>query len=179
MPQIKPEDLPHYVYEDYERWEGRWELVYGIPYAMSPSPIFNHQKVSYKIARHLDDLLENCEKCEEVIAVDWIIAEDTVVCPDIMVICDKVEGKYPTKPPVMIFEILSPSTSRKDRNLKYELYESQGVKYYIIVDLDNTQADIYELKDHYEKTIQAYNNEVHFDLTKCQIDFDFSTIWKP
>ena len=30
------EYLPHYTYEDYCMWEGNWELIDGIPYAMSP-----------------------------------------------------------------------------------------------------------------------------------------------
>jgi hypothetical protein len=36
--------LPHYTYEDYCRWEGQWELIDGIPYAMSPMPRPQHQK---------------------------------------------------------------------------------------------------------------------------------------
>ena len=31
--------LPHYTYEDYTIWEGRWELIDGFPIAMSPSPV--------------------------------------------------------------------------------------------------------------------------------------------
>ncbi len=178
MAQIRLEDLPHYVYEDYERWEGRWELVYGIPYAMSPSPVYRHQRVSDQIVVQLHTILKECKECQAVSALDWIIAEDTVVCPDVMVICDKVVGKYPTKSPAMIFEILSPSTSKKDKNLKYQLYESQGVKYYILVDLDNTHAEVYELKNGYQKVIQTQNDKVLFDLNECQIDFDFSNIWR-
>ena len=37
-----PEQLPHYVYDDYRQWEGRWELIEGIPYAMTPAPGFEH-----------------------------------------------------------------------------------------------------------------------------------------
>ncbi|HEO64709.1 MAG TPA: Uma2 family endonuclease, partial [Spirochaetes bacterium] len=77
MAQIKLEDLPHYVYEDYERWEGRWELVHGIPYAMSPSPIFHHQAVSDNIIQELRSVLKKCKLCRAVSALDWIIAEDT------------------------------------------------------------------------------------------------------
>jgi hypothetical protein len=29
--------LPYYTYEDYVQWEGKWELIDGIPYAMSPA----------------------------------------------------------------------------------------------------------------------------------------------
>ncbi len=35
--------LPYYTYEDYCRWEGRWELIDGIPFAMSPAPTPRHQ----------------------------------------------------------------------------------------------------------------------------------------
>ena len=37
--------LPHYTYEDYCQWEGRWELIDGIPYAMSPAPTPHHQRI--------------------------------------------------------------------------------------------------------------------------------------
>jgi len=38
------EDLPHYTYDNYVQWEGRLELICGVPHAMSPSPKFgcNH-----------------------------------------------------------------------------------------------------------------------------------------
>ncbi len=35
--------LPYYTYEDYLRWEGQWEVIEGIPYAMSPMPRPEHQ----------------------------------------------------------------------------------------------------------------------------------------
>jgi len=52
--QLTERELPHYTYEDYSNWEGRWELIQGIPYAMSPSPSYTHQRISQKIARLLD-----------------------------------------------------------------------------------------------------------------------------
>ena len=36
---LKVEDLPHYTYDDYVQWEGRWELIKGIPFAMVPAPV--------------------------------------------------------------------------------------------------------------------------------------------
>ncbi len=38
MGAIKKEYFPEYNYEDYKLWDGDWELIYGIPYAMSPAP---------------------------------------------------------------------------------------------------------------------------------------------
>ncbi|NPA51584.1 MAG: Uma2 family endonuclease, partial [Aquificae bacterium] len=51
---ILPKYLPHYTYEDYKNWEGRWELIDGVPYAMSPAPAPKHQIVSNKIATQLE-----------------------------------------------------------------------------------------------------------------------------
>jgi len=42
--------LPSYTYEDYKSWEGDWELINGIPYAMAPSPIKIHQKLIISIS---------------------------------------------------------------------------------------------------------------------------------
>ena len=36
--------LPRYTVKDYLKWEGDWELVEGIPFALA-SPSFRHQRV--------------------------------------------------------------------------------------------------------------------------------------
>jgi hypothetical protein len=45
---LRIEDLPHYTYDDYVQWEGNWEIINGIPYAMSPAPSKKHQQLRYK-----------------------------------------------------------------------------------------------------------------------------------
>jgi len=74
--------LPRYTYKDYEHWEGRWELIDGIPYAMSPKPGILHQKVSNNIAAELKNLLEDCNECVALLPVDWKISDDTILQPD-------------------------------------------------------------------------------------------------
>ena len=170
--------VPKYNYNDYKSWEGRWELISGFPYAMSPLPSINHQEVSGKILAQLLLLLENCEKCKPLLPVDWKIDEETLLQPDNSVVCEPVGGNYLTKPPILIFEVLSPSTAFKDKNIKYKIYESQGVKYYVIVDIEKKMAGCYELKDNqYELMAEARDHVIHFDLNHCQIEFPFSSIW--
>ena len=41
---------PNYNYRDYVLWEGRWELIDGMPYAMSPLPIRDHQDINLNLA---------------------------------------------------------------------------------------------------------------------------------
>ena len=57
MGALRVEDLPHYTYDDYKIWEGRWELIDGVAYAMAPSPIFKHQNISGDIHIELSAIL--------------------------------------------------------------------------------------------------------------------------
>ena len=54
--------------------------------------------------------------------------------PDNLVVCYEPKGSYITKAPSLIFEILSKSSAQKDQKTKYQIYEREGVSYYIIVD---------------------------------------------
>jgi len=179
MSAIKNEYLPSYTYDDYALWEGNWELIYGVPYAMAPAPMIKHQAISNRIARYLDEALQECEVCHALLPVDWKVDESTVVQPDNLIICHTPkEEAYITIAPRIIFEILSKSTGMIDKNLKYELYEKEGVTYYIIVDPKESIAKVYELKEgRYIKVCDAYEKYVDFDLGDCAFTFDFSKIW--
>jgi len=178
--EIKTEYLPNYSYDDYKQWEGDWELIYGIPYAMAPAPMIKHQLVSTKIASQLHMALEKCEKCLALLPIDWKIDENTVVQPDNFVIChEPLNEAYIIKAPKIIFEVLSKSTASKDLNLKYELYEQEGVNYYIIVDPNDEVAKVYRLHEgKYIKMCDAHDDSITFTLDECSdFGFDFGKIW--
>lgn len=176
---LKLEDLPQYNYDDYKNWEGSWELIYGVAYSMAPAPSIEHQKVSNKIAYQLELLLQNCQFCQALLPVDWKISDDTVIQPDNLVICHQpLNGNFITQAPKIIFEILSKSTYKKDLTLKYEIYEREGVNYYIIVNPNDKIAKVYYLENgKYIKVGDFVNEIMNFDLIKCKLDFDFSKIW--
>jgi len=167
----------HYTYEDYEQWEGDWEIIDGFPYAMSPKPMIKHQQTSGRIFSELDK--KTCERCLVAIEIDYKMADDTVVSPDVLVACgDDLGDKYLKKTPQIIFEILSPSTEKKDRNEKFHLYEEAGVKYYVIVDSQTHNAEIYKLQNKKYKEEKRVTQEQHtFKIDSCQIAFEFSKIW--
>lgn len=179
LPALKHEDLPHYTYDDMAQWEGRWEIINGIPYAMAPSPTFKHQDISQQINFQLHDLLKKCPLCRPILPVDWQITEDTVVQPDNMVICgDNTDEKKLTLTPVLVFEILSPSTARKDRILKYKLYQAAGVKYFCIVEPDTLSADVFVLnRQEYTAQEPFKDGKMNFDLGPCNIAFDFGEVF--
>jgi Uma2 family endonuclease len=180
LASLKIEDLPHYTYDDYIRWEGQWELINGIPYAMGPMPSIEHQDTSGTIYRYISELLEHCPKCKVLLPVDWEVEENTVVQPDVLVVCGEgIKGKKLLIPPVLIFEVLSPSTTRKDKILKYRLYQEYGVKYYCIVDPETRYAEMFKLyRDLYKKEGDFKEGKMIFDLGSCTIVFDFKEIFK-
>jgi Uma2 family endonuclease len=180
LPALKVEDLPHYTYDDLVQWEGRWEIINGIPYAMAPSPTFKHQDISQRINVQLHELLKQCPLCRPILPVDWQIAEDTVVQPDNMVICgDNTDEKKLLLTPVLVFEILSPSTARKDKILKYKLYQEAGVKYFCIVEQETLSAGVFVLKvDKYADKETFEKGKMIFDLGPCKIAFDFGEVFK-
>jgi len=182
MSALRVEDAyPSYTYDDYKEWEGRWEIIDGIAYAMSPMPMIKHQKISNNIGWQLKDIFQKCQKCQALMPVDWKIDEETVVQPDNLVICHTPKHPaYLTKAPVVIFEVLSKSTAKKDMTLKYNLYESEAVKYYILVNPDDEVAKAYELKDgRYIKVGDFSDEKLKLTVDECEgeFEFDFSKIW--
>ena len=76
-----PKYIPHYSVNDYQQWEGNWELWEGIPVATTPFPFGKHQRLVAKCSHVFIDALEkaSCKDCEVFIELDWIVNDDTVV----------------------------------------------------------------------------------------------------
>ncbi len=143
-PAIKLEE--RYTYADYLTWsdDERWELINGITYNMSPAPSRWHQELLTVVFKKCADFLEN-KSCHLFVAPFDVrfAAEsatddevDTVVQPDIVVICDdnKLDDRGCNGAPNFIVEILSESTAGKDLHEKLQLYERFAVEEYWIVD---------------------------------------------
>jgi Uma2 family endonuclease len=167
----------YYTVAEWEHWQDAWELIEGAPYCMSPAPSIKHQRINGQLFLELKSSLKPCGKCEVFLPIDWQISEDTVVQPDISIVCKEVSGNRILEAPIAIFEILSPSTEKKDRNIKFELYQENAVKYYVIVNPENDSIEIYLLdaKGKYQKQFEVQN--FTFDFDGCQIKPDLKSIW--
>ncbi len=176
MLAIKYEEF--YTIEDYKHWEGNWELIEGTAYAMSPSPSITHQSTAGKIFAILNASLQNCPKCQALFEIDWEVCSDTVVRPDLLVVCYELDEKV-TKRPEMIFEIVSPSSVKRDEQLKYALYQQEGVGYYCIVYPEKNVAKLYKLHEGRYIKVNDFSDEMYrFELDQCTFAFDFSKIWR-
>ena len=147
-----------FTYREYCSWpeDERWELIDGVAYDMCAAPTSNHQRISVRISTNISNWLKGKE-CEifsapfdVMLPIFPIENEDkinTIVQPDISVICDpsKIIEKGCLGAPDLIVEILSPSTSKKDLNEKFGLYEKHGVKEYWVVDPGNKYVRVFHL----------------------------------
>ena len=109
-----------YTYEDYKKWEGDWELIDGVPLAMTPSPISIHQIISGKFYKELEEIIDECEDCFVMIEEDYIVKEDTVLKPDVAVVCNEDIYSFIKNTPKLIAEVVSPSTIKRDEKIKFE-----------------------------------------------------------
>ncbi len=160
--------LPRYTVSDYNLWEGDWELIDGHPVSMSPSPIRRHQSLATAILgiilNEINAKKETCDNCEVVFELDWIVNDNTVLRPDIAIICEET-GDFITKPPILVTEILSPSTALRDRHVKHEIYQTNEVKYYIIADPATKTFQSYILVNGQYQSYDSSSFEIHDNCT--------------
>ena len=74
--------IEYYTYDDYKEWEGNWELIDGVPLAMSPAPMRIHQSLATEIIYNLREQLEDCIECEVLGEIDYKVSDDTILKPE-------------------------------------------------------------------------------------------------
>ena len=145
--------VERYTYADYCTWDDgeRRELIDGKVYAMSPAPSWEHQSILLELAGQIREHLKG-KRCKVFVApfdvrLNAGAGDDTVVQPDIVVICDrtKLGGTGCVGAPDMIVEVLSPSTALNDKVIKFNKYLQCGVREYWIVDPDSKIVSIHIL----------------------------------
>jgi Uma2 family endonuclease len=160
MPSPQHHENHRFTYADYLSWPGeeRWELIDGVPYALSPAPTKRHQDISKRIERQIDNYFigKPCSmyhapfdvRLSEQSAVSDNYIE-TVVQPDILVVCDKfkLDERGCNCAPDLIVEILSPSSAAYDLKEKYDLYQRFGLKEYWVIYPAEHVLQIYRLND--------------------------------
>ncbi len=171
--------IEYYTYEDYKLWEGKWELIYGQPVAMAPAPVISHQTVMVAIATLFYIQLEECKECNVLVEEDWKISDDTVVRPDVVVVCGNKNEKYISKAPEIVVEIVSKSTVKRDEKVKFSLYEEEKVQYYILVYPEDKKAKIYKLQgNRFEKEGDFFDEIYEFNDIPCEVRLDFKRAFK-
>ena len=118
------------------------------------------------------------DKCCILMETDWYVSNDTVVRPDVMVVCQSVDEKVMVTPEVVV-EIVSTSSTKRDEVMKFDLYQREGVLYYVLVYPEKQLAKIYVNKAFgFQKTGDCCAGEFRFDIGTCGFLIDFCSVWR-
>lgn len=145
-----------YSYADYLNWseEERWEIIDGIPY-MYAAPSRIHQEILMELSKQFAVYLTGkpCRVYPTPFCVRLDIEKNdndvkNVVEPDITIVCDssKLDDKGMKGSPDMIVEILSPSTAKNDKLIKFNKYEKAGVKEFWLVEPEQKLVSVFVLQ---------------------------------
>lgn len=136
--------------EEFLRWDDgtdtRYELVDGFPMAMAP-PAEAHRILAVRLVSRIDAALAGRRPCNAQIKPGVVRPDraDSYYVPDIAVTCEPNEpGRQAMVDPILIVEILSPSTERTDRRLKLSAYQTmESVREIMLIDADSHHAELY------------------------------------
>ena len=175
---VQPAQKEVYTFADCLTWDehDRIEIINGYAVMMAP-PKRIHQEILTEITRQLANFLEDkpCKVYPAPFGVrpfeqsgDTPDDVDTVVEPDISVVCDpgKLDDYGCKGAPDLVIEILSPSSRRHDRIVKLDLYQRAGVREYWVVNPEDRTVQVMLLKDSYLLPVEDYGRE---DMAKVNI----------
>ncbi|MCL2616957.1 MAG: Uma2 family endonuclease [Defluviitaleaceae bacterium] len=122
----------------------RTELLDGKIVAMA-TPDANHNTIVLNIALIFKAYLQGkpCQVYGDNMAVHF--TKKDICIPDVTVVCNKdiikLRGIYGA--PDLVVEVLSPSTAKRDKGYKMDLYSRNGVREYWIVDTKSRSIEVY------------------------------------
>lgn len=144
-----------WTYEDYKRLPDdgrRYEIIEGVLY-VTAAPNFDHQYTVMRLAVRLDNLITEHHMGIVLVAPFEVHLPGIArpVQPDVLFIA---AGRAPrpgaadfTGPPDLVVEVLSQSTARTDRLVKFGAYERAGVREYWLVDPRTRSVEVYSLSE--------------------------------
>lgn len=144
-PAIRRMTLEEFLHWD-DGTDTRYELIDGFPVAIAP-PAEAHRILAVRLVSRIDAALASRRPCNAQIEPGVVRPDRTAsyYVPDIAVTCEPNEpGRQAMVNPILIVEILSPSTERCDRRLKMPAYQQlESVREIMLIDADDYHAELY------------------------------------
>ena len=136
------------AFEEFMEWEPRqperWEFMEGCPRLM-PDASLRHNDIVANIAMTLRNYLRGTRCRVLMIRMKVKVPHERVAYPDVVVYCSQRSGRdIIIDDPVVLIEVLSPSTERYDRTVKQPAYETiPTLRYILLVGSDEPKVDIW------------------------------------
>jgi len=152
-------------YRDYARLpsDGKYyEILDGRLY-VTPAPSPLHQRVSKRLQRKLEDYFEARGLGEVFNApIDMILGRHDIAQPDLLVVANagQISRRGIEGAPLLIVEVLSPSTRRRDRDVKMKRYAEMAVPHYWLVEPEARWIACYRLSGEVYQHVQRAEGDV-------------------
>jgi Uma2 family endonuclease len=161
----------------------RLELFNG-EIAVSPSPSPEHQFTVLKLAKLLDDYVEEHELGEVQIDLTTQMGKYNVPRPDILYFTSEqlplLGNGYPKIAPTLCVEVISPGSKKTDRGRKFRLYAKRGVAHYWIVDPTRESIECYEFIDtQYQLCEQVMGKGIAQLAPFPKLKLTLKRLWRP
>lgn len=179
---LAKDNLPRTV-EEFDRWHAqqpeRWEFIAGVPVMMAPASL-PHTIIKTNIARHLGNKLAGTP-CRAYVdgAEVKVRSKRLSAIPDIVVACGRPDLASPEiREPIVIVEVLSPSTERDDTERKCRAYRLiPSLRYYLVVEQEEPFVTV-----HTRTGPSAFIEEDHqagtIDLPEIGVSLSFAEIYE-
>jgi len=183
MAAVLEKQARRWTYEEYYKLDDdqRYEIIDG-NLLMAPAPDTWHQDWSRDLFRIIDRHV-TAQRLGKVFfaPVDVVLDAENTVQPDIVFIATANAGIIQRRAifgtPDLLVELISPSSVRRDRYEKKDLYARFGVKEYWIGDPANKALEILTLKEGlYELHCCAEEKGKLASLVLAGLEFDLSEI---
>jgi len=141
------------------------EYVNGEAIAMSGASV-NHGRISGNIFRKFGNHLEK-KTCEPFMSDMKVkTSAGNYRYPDVMVVCDNdfIYNGYVTQTPVILVEVLSPSTRRIDEKIKLLEYTNiPSLKEYVLIEQSCADITLYRKSDQWRSTHYFLGEDIYFE----------------
>ena len=138
----------------------RDEKINGVIFDMSPSPRHEHSIINGNLYAIIKAGLKDsiCKVFYGDIDYVYNPNSDDYLEPDIIICCDKnqIRGNSYYGTPKFVAEIISPSTAKRDKTIKKDIYEKAGVEEYWIISPIERALEIYHLKNGRYELVEMY-----------------------
>jgi len=132
---------------------------------MSPRPRVRHNRIIVRLVTIFERYLED-KSCTVLVDTDVILAEKERYVPDMMVVCDpkKIRTNDICGAPDLVVEVLSPSTAKRDKTHKKDVYAKCGVREYWLVSPIECAVEQYVLEDGDLRLQEVYTFYPEYEL---------------
>lgn len=160
----------------------RYEIIRGELY-VTPAPGTLHQRVLLRLAQQLVSFYHVGNRGEVFVApVDLILTRHDILQPDILVVTNpsSITERGIEKAPLLVIEILSPTSRRQDRGVKFERYAQLGVEHYWILDVEARRIECFRRNgDRFESILRAEGNDILRHESWVGLEIDLAPLWAP